>query len=145
MRLTAKDHPEGIKRYAHVRPSRGWKATACSSRWPGTSYLCTREKGHRGPHAAHGWFRKVLAVWEPEAGGESSSGAAGMPAAVKSGRGPPARRPIGLRSRSPVGLLERLRSILVRGVSSLEEIVFLVFFLAFVAFAIGGFLLIYLG
>jgi len=87
----------------------------------------------------------VLAVWEPEAGGESSSGAAGMPAAVKSGRGPPARRPIGLRSRSPVGLLERLRSILVRGVSSLEEIVFLVFFLAFVAFAIGGFLLIYLG
>jgi len=57
----------------------------------------------------------------------------------------PARRPIGLRSRSPVGLLEGLRSFLARAVSSLEEIAFLIFFLAFVGFAIGGFLLIYLG
>ena len=145
MRLTAKDHPEAIKRYGDIPRSRGWTATECATRWPGTSHVCTREKGHRGPHAAHGWFRRVLAVWEADAREKSPGGPARVPAEVRSRKGSLARRPIGLPSRSPVGLIEGLRSFLKRGASSLEEIAFLIFFLAFVGFAIGGFLLIYLG
>ena len=56
-----------------------------------------------------------------------------------------ARRPVGLQSKSPVGMLEGLRKLIGRAIASAEELVFLVFFVAFVAFAIGGFLLIYLG
>jgi hypothetical protein len=55
------------------------------------------------------------------------------------------KRPVGLRERSPIGVLETLQSMVSRAISSAEELVFLVFFIAFVLFAIGGFLLIYLG
>lgn len=58
---------------------------------------------------------------------------------------PRGRRPVGLRSKSPTGFIEGLRALVTRFGASAEEIAFVIFFLAFVAFAIGGFLLIYLG
>ena len=57
----------------------------------------------------------------------------------------PARRPVGLRSKSPIGILEGLKNFIGHAISSAEELAFLLFFIAFVGFAIGGFLLIYLG
>jgi hypothetical protein len=85
---------------------------------------------------------KVLSVWD------GSAVAGRPPGATATARKPLARRfqrPVGLRSRSPIGLLEALRDLTTRIASSLEELAFLVFFLTFVAFAIGGFLRIYLG
>ena len=64
MRLTAERDPETIKRYGHIKPARGWGVHVCSARCPGTTRTCTLEAGHRGPHVAHGAFRKVVAVWD---------------------------------------------------------------------------------
>ncbi|MGB1657818.1 MAG: hypothetical protein ACPHO4_10740, partial [Longimicrobiales bacterium] len=72
MRLTVEEHPEAIKRYAHLKPVRGFRARACYAGLPGTSRSCTRKTGHRGPHVAHGRFSRLLAVWD--SGGASSAG-----------------------------------------------------------------------
>jgi hypothetical protein len=69
MKLTIKENPEGIKRYAHVKPAPLLGGSACSARCPGTSYACTLERGHTGVHVAHGRFRRVVAVWDREARG----------------------------------------------------------------------------
>jgi len=71
MKLTLEENPETIKRYGHLRPAPPWGSVRCSAKCPGTTRTCTREKGHRGPHAAHGSFRKVLAVWDSSAEGRS--------------------------------------------------------------------------
>ena len=145
MRLTVEEHSESLKRFRHINPARGWNTRACAAACPGSTRTCTREKGHSGLHAARGLLGKVLSVWDlgDHAGRPSRKvkADAGLPARIR--RGP--KRPIGLRSRSPTGPVEALRNIISRAVSSMEELVWLVFFLAFVGFAIGGFLLIYLG
>lgn len=64
MRLTIEKDRERIKRYGHIRPAPAWGAGRCSAVCPGTSRTCTLEKGHRGPHVAHGLFRRVVAVWD---------------------------------------------------------------------------------
>lgn len=64
MRLTVEENPETIKRYGHLRPASRWGSVRCGVRCPGTSRSCTLEKGHRGPHAAHGMFKRVVAVWD---------------------------------------------------------------------------------
>lgn len=83
---------------------------------------------------AHGSFRKVVAVWD--------SGTRAQPAARTVHRGSGAKAPIGLRSRRPAGLVEALRALVARAVSSGEEIVLAICFLAFVWFAIEWVLLI---
>ena len=56
-----------IKRYDHVKPAPLWGPARCSIRCPGTRHTCTLAKGHRGPHVAHGLFRRVVAVWDADA------------------------------------------------------------------------------
>lgn len=141
MRLTTEEHPEAVKRYAHMAPARGWRARSCAMRLAGSSRVCSREPGHRGLHVAHGLFTKVVAVWDADTGARASEG---VPRRSE-GPGPPRelrkRTPLGLRTR-PAGILELLRECLVRVVASAEELVFLVLFFAFVGFAVYWFRLI---
>ncbi|HUG35994.1 MAG TPA: hypothetical protein VML54_03530 [Candidatus Limnocylindrales bacterium] len=140
MRLIADEHPEAIKRYDHVRPATGRGGRRCGTRCDGTPLSCTRERGHGGPHVAHARFRRVVAVWDAKAGAAAPGPPRHAPEA------PPARtraaqRPVGLPDRS-TGLLQALRARLARALASAEEIVFLIFFLAFVGFAVHWLLLI---
>jgi hypothetical protein len=134
MLLTAEEHPEAIKRYAHVARAGGWGGSECGSRLDGTARSCTRQRGHSGPHVSHGGWRKILAVWD-----ESSNRRASRPASRKLAeavaRKRPARKPLGLPER-PRALLQILRDWVARAVDSAEEITFIVFFLAFVGFSL---------
>lgn len=133
MRLTRKENPETIKRYDHIKPARGWKMKVCAVSCPGTAHRCTLASGHRGPHVAHGSFKKVVAVWEPNGVSQTS------PKAVR--RVPEARATSRLRSRSPVGIVEAVWGRVVRAISSFPEIAFLILFLAFLGFAVNWLLL----
>lgn len=133
MRLTAREHPEAVKRYAHVPPAPPWKGR-CGRTCPGTSHACTLGKGHRGPHVAHGSRRRVLAVWDV------ADGAA--PPAPREGRAA-ARRPIGLRDRTPADLLTTVRRVGLALASRWEEVALGAFFLAFTWFAIEWLRLIF--
>ena len=132
--MTAEEQPQAIKRYAHVPRAGGWNPTPCGSRLEGTARLCTRERGHSGPHVAHGAFRRILAVWDAAGGSAASRRLRGAhpehPAPKR-----PRRRPVGLPSRAGDSA-SALRTWLSRTLASAEEIAFLVFFLAFVGFAI---------
>jgi hypothetical protein len=134
MRLTVEEHREAIKRYGHIKPARGWKDTSCSSRCPGTARTCSRIRGHSGPHVAHGLFQKVVAVWDPD-GTPRSPGTVVRRASEERAR-------MGGRPRRPFTILAALRDGVIRTISSMEEILFLVFFLAFLGFAIHWLLLI---
>jgi hypothetical protein len=87
-------------------------------------------------------FKTVVAVWDADTGARASEGVRRRP----EGPGPPKelrkRTPLGLRTRTPPGILEVLRECLVRVIASAEELVFLILFLAFVGFAIYWFRLI---
>jgi hypothetical protein len=133
MRLTAREHPDAVQRYAHVRPAWPWMRR-CGRTCPGTSLACTLLAGHRGPHVAHGSRRRVAAVWEMAEGATPSK-----PTARRAAR----TRPIGLRERSPVDVLTAARRVWLRLASMGEEIALGAFFLAFVWFAIGWLRLIF--
>ena len=141
MRITAEEHPEAIKRYRHLRPARG-RRRRCSARGPGISRACTRERGHRGPHAAHGRFRRVVAVWDAEVG-------AGRKVVRRSGPPPPAarrpegKRPVGLPQAAPVGIVRTAVEIVKRGLSSWDQVAFVVLFIVFVKFAIDVLMTLY--
>jgi len=64
VRLTAEEHRETVKRFAHIRPAGKWGSARCGARLSGSRRVCTRELGHRGPHVSHGLRRNVLAVWD---------------------------------------------------------------------------------
>ena len=137
MRLTREENPESLRRYQHIKPARAGVSRQCLQLCPGTTRTCSREKGHAGPHVAFGLFRRVSAVWD---GGEAGAGSR-PPGRVRS----PKRTPIGLRSGRPAGPLDGIKTFLLSAFSSFEELAWAVFFVAFVLFAVGGFLLIYLG
>jgi hypothetical protein len=138
MRLTVEDNPETIRRYAHLRPVR---SRACSAQCPGSRRTCTRGAGHRGPHASHGRLGRVVAVWADDATADVPRK---VPATGRRARGRVrrARRPIGLRDPAPTGLLAGLRNVVTTVASSMEELVWLVFAVAFTVLAVGGFVLI---
>ena len=131
MRLTLEKNPDAIRRYRHLTPGRAWWTRRCRAHCPGTSRSCTREREHRGPHITHGWFGRILAVWDEDVGRTIPR------SPVRAPRKAPARGSrIGLKIRRPDGLLpaafRRLRSF----IAGPEELIFLVLFVAFVAFAI---------
>ena len=138
MRLTAETNPEAIKRYRHIKPASFWRTERCASVWP-ARHICTREKGHRGPHAAHGFLRRVVAVWE--------SGGIVPRAQERVARAPTrtsfSDRPVGLRTMSPRGVLESLQGFVRRATSSSDEIAFVFLFAVFVWFALEILLLLY--
>lgn len=132
MLLTAEEHPEAIKRYAHVARAGGWGGSECSARLDGTTRSCTRQRGHSGPHVAHGSWRKILAVWD-EASGRRRAASRKLAEPVARKRSP--RKPVGLPVR-PRELVQVIRDWVAGAVASAEEIAFIVFFLAFVGFAL---------
>jgi hypothetical protein len=137
MRLTLESNPESLKRYGHMKPARAsGLVQLCSNPCPGTTRRCGLEKAHRGPHVAFGLFRKVVAVWDADAETHRPS-----PPPV----GVPEARPGGARAREDRSLLRSVGEFLSAPFSSVEELTWIVFFLVFVGFAFGGFLLIFLG
>lgn len=132
MRLTLEEDREAIKRYAHIRPAPVWTRTLCGARCPGTTRNCTLKPGHRGPHVAHGAFRRVLAVWN-----------------VRSELGTVAKRPkkdVAKRAHrevwtgSVVGILGATLKRVFQAFSSVEEAAMLILLLGFLWFAADWFL-----
>ena len=64
MKLTIEDSPERLKRFSHIKPAPKRRSVLCAVKCPGTLHTCTRERGHSGPHVAHGRFKRVVAAWE---------------------------------------------------------------------------------
>jgi len=128
VRLTAEGDAATIKRYEHVKPARFWWRRRCGVRLAGTPRICTRERAHRGPHAAHGAFGRLLAVWDDHAAVPR------LETKHKTG-------PVGLRRISePGGLLESLRAfgrrVARRPYHFMEEAFLLVLVVAMVGFVI---------
>ena len=136
MRILADQHPDAVKRYAHLKPA-GRSAKRCGVRCPDTHHRCTRAKDHRGPHVAHGAFRKVVAVWDTGVAVQPSGGDEATPPSRRRRTG----KPIGLPKRE-IGLWAGLRERIARTLGSVEQIAFLVFFLAFLGFALHWFSLL---
>jgi hypothetical protein len=63
MRVIREQHPEEIKNYEHIKPAPTFGPVRCFAKLPGTPLTCTLAKQHPGPHVAHGWRKKVMAVW----------------------------------------------------------------------------------
>jgi hypothetical protein len=63
--LTREADRVAIREYEHIRPAPTWGPVRCFARFPGAARTCTLAKGHDGPHVAHTFFKKVVAVWTP--------------------------------------------------------------------------------
>lgn len=131
MRLTIEENRDAIRRYDHVRPARGRSVRRCAIRCPGTQRTCTLERGHHGPHVAHGALRRVVAVWDGGSGGDAGAGPS-PPVAPARREGAPARRPVGLPTRSPVGALERAKGWVAALIGSWDQVAFVLLFIVFV-------------
>lgn len=135
MRLTVEEDRETIKRYAHIKPGRPGKVGLCSATCPGTTRACTLERHHRGPHVAHGRFRRILAVWDM--GTEVRRSGQGAKRTV-------ARRPRGEVWTGGVGeILDAIRSRVTRFTPSIGEVAMLILLIGFVMFAVEWLLLIF--
>jgi len=151
MRLTVEEHPEAIRRYAHLKPARGFRALLCRAALAETGRSCTREAGHRGPHVAHGRFSRLLAVWE--SGGSSNAGASSGRRRTEAGRARARtgvsrrrvgeKRPVGLRERDSPGLAGRGLQILIRFLKSPDEVAFVFLFVLFVYWGIRWTIMIF--
>lgn len=135
MRLTVEEDRDTIKRYGHIGPAPAWGAGRCSVRCPGTERTCTLAKDHRGPHVAHGLFRRVMAVWDTN--GEER----GSRKNVKTAVAPRAHGEVW--TGSLFGSLAAFWDQVVALRSSVGDIALFVMFLGFVAFAIRWLLLIF--
>jgi hypothetical protein len=133
MRITAEDHPDTIKRYAHVKRAPSTKGF-CAVALPESARTCSLGKSHRGPHVAHGLFGRVVAVWD--------LGHRARPPAKTARPNSEARARRSLRVRKPIGKLADLRELVTHAIGSVQDAAFLIFFLSFVGFAIYWVLLI---
>lgn len=136
MRLTREEHPEALKRYRQLGPARSG-AHRCGRRLGRSKRTCTRARGHRGPHAAHGLFGRLLAVWEEGGGAERRD------RGPERGRRVGPRRPVGLRRREMGGAMDRLGAVGAWIGDHAEEILLLTFFVAFVWFAADWLMIIF--
>ena len=128
MKLTRKENPDAIRRYAHVKPAPVMGARVCSAQCPGTHHTCTLARGHTGVHVAHGRFRKVVAVWDRHAQVREPK------RITKAGQ-----EEVALRKAKKESLPSRIKRIWGRLVPSshiIEAVVLVVFFLGMVAWAI---------
>lgn len=132
MKLTIEQNPETIQRYAHLKPARGLSVQRCHVPCPGVDRQCTLEAGHRGPHVAHDWRKRVTAVWD--GGQQLRSTDDARRRAVEAA---PRRVDPGADSPSALTLIGRS---LASRFSSVEDVVMLILFLAFLGFAVDWFL-----
>ena len=129
MHLTRKRDGARIDRFAHLERA-GRVGRRCGAEEPEAVRTCTRPRDHRGPHAAHGTFGRVLAVWEPDARElRPSSEALSNRAAARGDRM--------ARGGDAPGLLARLSARAARIVSSPEELAMVVLFLGLVAWGVS--------
>jgi hypothetical protein len=142
MKFTVEENREAIKRYRHIKPAKGRRSRPCSATCPGTVRTCAREKGHRGPHVAHGWRRNVVAVWDSGTGAQASAEAVSRASKPRKGSAVGTRRPVGLRTRAPGGALQAIKDLVVGAFSSAEEIAFIILFIVFVKFGFDWLMLI---
>ena len=129
MHLTRKRDGDRIDRFAHLdRASR--RGRRCGAEEPEAARTCTRPREHRGPHAAHGAFGRVLAVWEPDARElRPSSEALSNRAAARGDR-------VARGGEAP-GPLARLSARVTRILASPEELAMAVLFLGLVAWGVS--------
>ena len=128
MKLTIEENRERIKRFNHIKPASLWGSGRCFAKCPGVRRRCTRERGHAGPHVAHGTFRRVVAVWD--------TGARSLiPKKRRRGVRPPVRQEVS-QSGSLASILGRSVGRLLRRLPSPEEGFLLLLALAMVVFAI---------
>lgn len=126
MKLLVESDKAALARYAHVARVSG--SAACGRACPGTERTCTRRRGHGGPHVAHGFLGKVTAAWDSaaETGRKRDTGSA-----------PTLRRRMALRTLRPkAGAVERLVGWIYRVLADPEQLLLLLFFVAFVGFAL---------
>ena len=142
MKFTVEENREAIKRYRHIKPGNGRKTRLCSTTCPGTARTCSRTKGHRGPHVAFGFWRNVVAVWDSGTGAQASAESLSRISTSKEGRVQRTERPVGLRTKTPVGLLESVKDFILGAFSSVEEIAFIILFIAFLKFSFDWIMLI---
>ncbi len=64
MKILREQDPDAIKNYEHIKPAPTFGKIRCFARCPGTARTCTLAKGHTGRHVAHGFRKKVMAVWD---------------------------------------------------------------------------------
>lgn len=129
MRLTREEHRDQLERFAHLRPVGRVGGKRCGASLPGSTRRCSRMREHRGPHAAHGPWGRLTAVWD-DGGVETrpSREARSTPVRARRSRVP--------REGRPSGLLEVSWERAVRVLSSPEELALLILFLGLVAFAV---------
>jgi hypothetical protein len=66
MKLTHKKNPHEIAQFKDVEPAPLFGDLRCFAPCEGETFTCTLADGHTGPHVAHGFFKKVIAVWDDE-------------------------------------------------------------------------------
>lgn len=129
MHLTRKRDGARIDRFAHLERARGGRRR-CGAEEPEAARTCTRSREHRGPHAAHGAFGRVVAVWEPDARElRPSSEALANRAAARGDRV--------ARGEDAPGLPARLAARIARVLASPEELAMAVLFLGLVAWGVS--------
>jgi len=64
MKILRETDPEAIKNYEHIKPAPTFGPIRCFAKCSGTNRTCTLSKGHTGSHVAHGFRKKVMAVWD---------------------------------------------------------------------------------
>jgi hypothetical protein len=68
MKVTGRTHPLEILRYTAIRPAPIFGRVRCFARLPGSRCSCTRNTTHCGPHVAHSFFKRIIAVWDDNPG-----------------------------------------------------------------------------
>lgn len=131
MKLLRGAQSASLRRYAHLRPAS--RAKRCGRRCPGTRYLCSLERGHRGPHAAHDVLRRLSAVWDT---GDAPAALAATPV-------PGPRRPSHVRTTRDESVVGWLRRWIGSAFGHLEELAMIAFFCVFVYYGFQWLLLIF--
>lgn len=93
-------------------------------------------RGHGGPHVAHSLFKRVVAVWDSGTGTQVAAPTQTRVPESRAHGGLGAKRPVGLRGGADGGIVESLWGLVVRTLSSWEEVAFIFLFIVFVKFAI---------
>ena len=106
--------------------SRDYRSTMrprpCRNRCRGTRHTCALPRNHLGPHMARGIFGRIVATWDLSIGAQEAQVALGQQERSKDGHH------VGAPAESTRTVTRRRRSI--------DQILFLGFLLAFIAFAI---------
>lgn len=119
----------------HVDANPRSPVRVCSIRRRGTRHTCSLPRNHDGPHISRGLFGRTVAEWESSATAAGPSVRRGQ---VRKGRnaGLGNTRPTELRTSNPANVFTVPWSRLVGATPPIDQLVFLIFLIAFIGFAI---------